>query len=113
MSWRIVIDFDPHTEKPVGKVRDFGEALRGMCRDDTDGWASASLDEVDGATDRLHAAVRPARRVRRVVKLAEGLFEGHFLAERARVSVLRVGTEGAAILPFVWNNAGPAALRHA
>jgi hypothetical protein len=67
-----------------------------MCRDDTVGWASTSLDEADSATDQLQVVVNSARRVRRTVRMIENLLgkalpqplRPHFGAEHGRMSRL-------------------------
>ena len=91
MVWRVVIDFDPHPEREIGKVRNFGEDLWRACRDDTGGWASTSLDEADRATNQLRVTVTSARRIRRTVKMIEDLLGEHFLDRCARISVRNMG----------------------
>jgi hypothetical protein len=71
----LAVDFTIHD---VHRVRNFGEDLWRALRDDRS--ATASLDEIDSATTRMHVVVRSTRQLKRVSKLIEGLLAEHNLS---------------------------------
>jgi len=91
MTWKVVVDF---TEEPsaqsIHQVRNFGEALFHACEEDDS--SLIPLSEIDHATNQLTVTVRSSSRVRRTVAMVNRLLEVHFLADRARVSEVKVPT---------------------
>jgi hypothetical protein len=83
---KIIIEFDPQPDRYalVHRVRNFGEDLYRVCRED--GWAEISLDEVDRATNQLIVKVGSARRERRITAMIEALLAKHFFTGQTRLS---------------------------
>jgi hypothetical protein len=90
MTWKIVIDFDRRQNAPalIHKLRNFGEEVWRVCKDD--GWGSIALEDVDSATDQLIVTVSSSRHVRRMAAMVHKLLERHFLETHARVSLVKI-----------------------
>ena len=86
MARQIIINFilGPDRSSDIHRIRNFGEDLYRLCRND--GWASISIADVDRATNQLRVSIRSARRVRRTGQMIEKLLVQHFLSDVARLS---------------------------
>jgi hypothetical protein len=82
----IAFDIGVDTHDKIHRIRNFGEDLYRMSRED--GLMSVSLDDIDRATNELRIKVFSKRKVRRVASAVEALLKEHHLVEIARLSIV-------------------------